>query len=183
MDRETMNKMRIQKNKIKTILNRRNEFIVDKIFQGNMYVAGTVELIEKMSTDYCFNTQIAIFEGSRIGLNFKNKEFHTLHFSEKNENLKNFIMSCGDSFDNGKEKYDKLVGIILYEDKVTDSFGMVAVGFGEEEFSRENVKKTLENVFPKAEDIFNAVAKDSMIHSAKLLMLEELLYLQRKNKS
>lgn len=181
MHRETMNKMRIQKKKVEVILNRRNEFIVDKIFQDNIYVAGTVELVENISMENNLYSQIAIFEGSRIGLNFKNKEFHTLHFLEKNENLKNFIMRCGEAVDDGK--YDKLVGIILYEDKITDSFGLIAVGFTKEEFSRENVKKTLENVFPSAEVIFNAMAKDSIVHSAKLLMLEELLYLQRKNKN
>lgn len=181
MDRETMNKLRIQKKKVEVILNRRNEFIVDKIFQGNIYVAGIVELVENISKNNNFITQIAIFEGSRIGLNFKNKEFHTLHFLEKNDNLKSFILRCDESFED--EKYDKLVGIILYEDKITDGFGIISVGFTKEEFNRENVKKTLENIFPSAEEVFNSMTKDSMIQSAKLLMLEELLYLQRKNKN
>jgi hypothetical protein len=180
MNREMISKTRIAKKKVENILNRRNEFIVDNIFQGKIYISGTVELVEEISRGNKLNTQIAVFEESRIGLNFKNKEFHTLHFVEKDENLKNFIMRCDDSFEDSM--FDKLVGIIIYDNKITDGFGVIAVGFTKEEFTRKNVRKTLENIFPSHEDIFNAMAKSSMIQSAKLLMLEELIYLQKKNK-
>jgi hypothetical protein len=178
MDRELLFKAKRAKKRLEEILDRKNEFIVDKIFQNQIFVLGTVKLIDKISNENELNAQVAIHENSRIEFNYQNKEFHTLYFIEKNEKLKNFIILQDDFADH--TDFDELVGIVINEDKLTDGFGLVAMCLPREGFNRKTVKGILENIFPSPDKIFGSMTREHMINLTKQTMLEELIHLQGK---
>lgn len=159
---------------------KRNEYILDKIFQGNIIILGPENLIKLLKEEKNLKIEIMRFEDKFAGYMFKDgKEFHTLYFAEKDEDLRQFLIDTSRMPD---INIDKIAGFTIFNDKDTNKYGILSYDLKDEEFNRHNVKKAIEYVLPKVDDMFNSTVRDSMQKFTEKMMLEELMNITTKNK-
>lgn len=152
---------------------KRIEFALDNVLKGKIITFGTTDLVTRLAHDKNLNIEIARFEGKYIGFMFKEeKEFHTLHFTEKNEELKNYIYNISGNID---VDLNKLIGISIYSETITDGIGIIAYELKDEEFNRENVKKMVETIFPTADAMFVSAHKDCIQNFADRIMVNGII--------
>lgn len=178
-------KLKKMKKELEEHFDKRNEYILDKIFQGNIIVLGPENLI-KYLLEQNLKIEAMRFEGKLTGYMYKDRnEFHTLYFAEKNEDLKKFL---GKSSGNSDINIDTVVEFSIFNDKDTVNFGISLYDMRrikelkDKEFNRENVKKIIEDVLPKVDDMFNSTVRDSVQEFAEKVMLSELMKMTMKNK-
>lgn len=87
--------MRFRLKKIKKELDKhfdkRNEHILDKIYEGNIIILGPENIIKRLKEVNNLKIEEMRFEDKLTGYVFKDaKEFHTLYITEKNEDLRKF---------------------------------------------------------------------------------------------
>lgn len=181
---ERMMQTRLKKIKkeLEEHFNKRNEYILDKIFQGNIIILGPEDLIKHLTEVKNLKIEAVRFEGKLTGYMFKDgKEFHTLYLAEKNEDLKKFLIDVSKNTDISP---DTFVGFSIFNDKDADTgnYGILAYDLKDNEFSKDNVKKAIEKVLPTTDDMFNSTVKDSVQEFTEKIMLTELMNITAKNK-
>lgn len=167
--------MQVKLKKIKKELeehfDKRNEYILDKIFQGNIIILGPENLIKYLTEIKNLKIEAMRFEDKLTGYKFRDtKEFHTLYFAEKNEYLRDFLIGASGEPD---INIDTIVGFSIFNDK--DSYGILSYDLKEEEFNRDNVKKVIEYVLPEVDKMFNSAVNDSLQGFTEMVMLENLM--------
>jgi hypothetical protein len=162
---------------------KRNEYIIDKIFQGNIIVMGPENLIKYLS-DQNIKIEAMRYEDKLTGYIYVDRnEFHTLYLAEKNEDLKKFLAKVSRDHD---INIDAVVGFSIFNDK--DSYGISLYDMKrikelkDKEYNRDNVKKIIEHVLPKADNMFKSAVKDSIHEFTEKVMLSELVMMTMKNK-
>lgn len=174
--------MQVKLKKIKKELeehfDKRNEYILDKIFQGNIIILGPENLIKYLTEIKNLKIEAMKFEDKLTGYKFRDgKEFHTLYFAEKNEDLRNFLIGVSGDAD---INIDAIAGFSIFNDE--DKYGILSYDLKDDEFNRQNVKKVIEYVLPKVDKMFNSAVNDSVRGFTEMVMLENLMSIATRNK-
>ncbi len=121
---------------------KRNEYILDKIFEGNIIILGPGNLIKHLTDIENLKIEALKFEDKLTGYIDKNgKEFHTLYFAEKNEYMKKFLIKTSKRSDLDIDNY---VGFSIYNDK-NNKYGILSYDL-DDGFDRSKVKNIIEYV-------------------------------------
>lgn len=179
-ERMMQNRLKKMKKELEEHFDKRNEYMLDKIFEGNIIILGPEDLIKHLTEDNNLKIDAFRFEGKLTGYMFNDgKEFHTLYLAEKNEDLKKFLIDVSKNTDIST---DTFAGLSIFNDKDTGNYGILAYDLKDKEFSRDNVKKAIEKVLPKADNMFNSAVNDSIQEFTEMMMLENLVNIVAKNK-
>lgn len=175
--------MRYRMKKIKKELDKhfdkRNEYILDKIFQGNIIILGPENIIKRLKEVNNLKICEMRFEDKLTGYVFKDaKEFHTLYIAEKNEDLRKFLTYVSGRQDISMET---IAGFSIFNDKDIGKYGILSYDLKDEEFNRQNVKNVIEYVLPKVDTMFQSAVNNSIQEFADNVMLSELMNVSLKN--
>lgn len=179
-ERMMQNRLKKMKKELEEHFDKRNEYILDKIFDGNMIILGPEDIIRHLIEDKNLKIDTFRFEGKLTGYIFKDeKEFHTLYLVEKNEDLKKFLTDASKKPD---IDIDTIVGFSIFNDKDKGNYGILSYDLKDKEFNRDNVKNVIEYVLPEADRMFNSVVNGSIQEFTEMMMLENLMNIAAKNK-
>lgn len=179
-ERMMQNRLKKIKKELEEHFDKRNGYILDKIFQGNIIILGPEDLIKHLIGVKNLKIEVMRFEDKLTGYMFKDgKEFHTLHFAEKNEDLRKFLIDASRRPD---INIDKIAGFSIFNDKNTGNYGILSYDLKDEEFNRHNVKKAIEYVLPNVDRMFSSTVNDSIQEFTDRIMLENLMNIATKNK-
>lgn len=177
-ERIAQNRLKKIKKELEEHFDKRNEHILDNIFEGKIIILGPENLIKSL-VEKNVKIEEMRFEDKLTGYMFKEgrNEFHTLYLAEKDEDLRKFLIGASGDHD---ISLDKLVGFSIFNDDT--NYGILYYDLKYEEYSRSNVKKMIERVLPKADDMFNSVVKDSMQQISETIMLSTLADMATRDK-
>jgi hypothetical protein len=179
-ERITQYRLKKAQKELEEHFDRRNEYILDKIFQGNVIILGPEDLIKRLIEVNNIQMEVMRFEDQLTGYAFNNtEEFHTLYFAEKNEDLRRFLVESS-----GRQ--DINIGIIagfsIFHNRNASEYGISSYDLKDEEFNRDSVKKVIEWVLPKVDRMFNSAVNSSIKEFTDMVMLEHLMNISVENK-
>ena len=132
----------------------------------------TKETIEGLVDRYNLNSEVAKYEDSKIGYMFHDRrEFHPLYFLKKDDQLECFIDNFFEEF---VIRPDKLVGFSISINRITDNFHGIIYQL-EKEFNKDNIKKMLDDIFPKPDQIFESMQHDTIQDLTDKMLIEGMM--------
>lgn len=152
---------------------------MDKIFQGNIIILCPKDIIKYLTEVNNLKIEEMRFEGKLTGYIFGDtKEFHTLYFAEKNEDLRQFLVNASGGSD---VSIETIAGFSIFNDKDVGKYGILSYDLKEEEFHRQNVKNVIERVLPKVDTMFRSAVSNTIQEFTDNVILNELMNISIRN--